>query len=567
MNRPQTLFTLALATTTLASTLVSVAAAQTIPGAAQPGRTRENIAPSAVAPTPATEVVAPSNLLAAPANAAEITFTLKSLNITGNSAFTDEELSALAKNMMGQKITLADIYTLANQITNFYRAHGFIISQAIVPPQEIAKGNVTIRVVEGFVDDIQFKTEGGSKLNQRQLNRAAAAIRASKPLNQAVLERQMLLLNDLGGVTARAVVEPSQNTIGAANLVIEVKRKKVSGSLQVDNHGSRYIGPVQYQARASVSGVAADYDQLDLLYATTSDFNEMRLGEVRHTIPIGSNGLKAMWRAEYSETAPGSTLKAFNVQGKDLTLEAGVSYPIIRGRQKNLEAFGTLAWESLQTKSLGSKISSEKVSVAKAGVNYDQIDSFHGRGLATASVSKGLGILGASSEGDPLLSRLNANPEFTKVNAEASREQFFTGLPFSVVTAVQAQYSPDSLIASQEFGIGGSTYGRGYDPSEITGDSGAAAKLEGRYTQNTTDNKWVKTWQPYAFYDVGFTVDNKTGTGVDARNSLASAGTGLRLALADDFALEGELAVPLSRRVAAQGDKGLRAFFTLSKAF
>lgn len=47
--------------------------------------------------------------------------------------------------------------------------------------------------------------------------------------------------------------------------------------------------------------------------------------------------------------------------------------------------------------------------------------------------------------------------------------------PYLAATA-QTSFG-QSLLSPKQFGVGGSQFGRGYDPSEITGDSGVAGKV------------------------------------------------------------------------------------------
>src|SRR5690606_39437280 len=97
------------------------------------------------------------------------------------------------------------------------------------------------------------------------------------------------------------------------------------------------------------------------------------------------------------------------------------------------------------------------------------------------SMTQGLGAFGATERGDPAKSRATASGEFTRVNVEASWLQaLYAGLHLQLGVAAQA--SPDSLLAAEEFGLGGTHFGRAFDPSEVTGDEGYAGKVELHYT-------------------------------------------------------------------------------------
>ena len=59
---------------------------------------------------------------------------------------------------------------------------------------------------------------------------------------------------------------------------------------------------------------------------------------------------------------------------------------------------------------------------------------------------------------------------------------------------------------------------------------------------------------------------NDFGDGL-ARDAISSAGVGLRLRLADTLSIGVEAAKPLFRDILAEGDRGIRLFFSLTAGF
>ncbi len=146
--------------------------------------------------------------------------------------------------------------------------------------------------------------------------------------------------------------------------------------------------------------------------------------------------------------------------------------------------------------------------------------------------------------------------------SSAARVQNITGA-FDIYTAITAQKSSHILLSGEEFGVGGHAFGSAYDSSEITGEDGAAARLELRY--NTAQDSLFL--QPYAFYDVGRVWDRDNAIVKDRKRSLSSAGVGLRFSLGDHFSGSFEAAQPLTREVATQRSEDPRYFFTLAAQF
>ncbi len=178
----------------------------------------------------------------------------------------------------------------------------------------------------------------------------------------------------------------------------------------------------------------------------------------------------------------------------------------------------------------------------------------------STEVSQGLDILAASGP-ESTTSRPGASAEFTKVTLDYSRYQKVWNNVAVLLTAT-GQKSSGTVLSSEEIGVGGERFGRAYDPSEISGKDGAAGRIELQYDGSLVDSL-LRQYQFYGFYDIGAVwADVPAG-----RQSLASAGFGVRGQF--EYGLFGylELAQPLTRPVSteAQGGGGNdpRFFFVL----
>ena len=121
------------------------------------------------------------------------------------------------------------------------------------------------------------------------------------------------------------------------------------------------------------------------------------------------------------------------------------------------------------------------------------------------------------------------------------------------------------MLTSENFSLGGPKFGRAYDYWEVSGQSGIAGTVEFRYGRNP-GLKWLNFYQLYAFYDAG-AVWNDTPSSGTQRDSLSSAGAGLRLTLFKKISLNYELAVPLSRIPSARTNRAPRHFFSFTAQF
>jgi len=110
--------------------------------------------------------------------------------------------------------------------------------------------------------------------------------------------------------------------------------------------------------------------------------------------------------------------------------------------------------------------------------------------------------------------------------------------------------------------VGGDEFGRGYDPSELAGDSGEAAKFELRYAGSWPSFR-LTALTAYGFYDWG-QVRRLDPIDELEREHASSAGAGVRFS-GEGGAWQGyvEFAAPLDHDVAAEGNRDARVFFGL----
>ena len=92
----------------------------------------------------------------APAGAEGITLTISRVVVTGATVYSEADFAPLYADMLGGEVTLAAVYDLARRITAKYGAAGYVLSRAVVPPQNFGQRGAVVRiqVVEGYVDKV-----------------------------------------------------------------------------------------------------------------------------------------------------------------------------------------------------------------------------------------------------------------------------------------------------------------------------------------------------------------------------------------------------------------------------
>ncbi len=493
-------------------------------------------------------------------------FTLKDIDFEGLNVFSEADLEALYADRIGSKLTLSELSAIVDSITTYYRNNGYILSRAILPAQRIgASGRVKIQIVEGGVNNVIL--EGDEVAKKSVIHKYVQRIRNAQPITSETLERYLLLMEDLPGVTARAVIAKAENPTSqgaVSDIIITITRDPFEAAFDFDNRGSRFLGQYQAAITLTANNVLGIDEQTQFRFINTPiQYEELRFGEIRHEQQLGDDGLTLVLSGSYTKTAPGSSIEALDIEGDNINLTAGLNYPIIRSRQSNWFVNGDFTTRNTETTTFDTLLNKDELKVFTLGTAYDFVDDGFAINRMEASVSQGVNF-DVNRDGNDARSRNNGETSFTKINARISRLQPVSG-PWTAFFAASGQYSADPLLAAEEFAIGGVEFGSAYDPAEIVGDSGLAARTEMQYNATPTD-PLLTSVQLYGFLDGGkvWNRDIVADSEVDAV-SLMSTGLGARFNISDSISGNFEGAMPLTKDVAANGADGSapRLFFSM----
>lgn len=502
----------------------AVAQSVTLPGAVQPGHER-TLPQTQTIPDVDFSVEAPHRS-AVPRAVDEIRFKVVGIRIEGAVSLPADSFRPLYQGLIGKEVSLGDIFDVADGIEKKYRAAGFLLVRAYVPPQHVNDGIFTIRIVEGFVDNTAV--EGGNDRTRELIKAYLDPIVHDKPLRSATIEHSLLLANSLPGVSATGVLSPSPNVPGAAHLVVSVTQPKISGTLSAMNRGSRFTGVWTTSGTASYRGIAGP-DELDAaLTLAPFDFHKQVAGQLRYLSAIGESGMVGTLLAAISHGAPGGSLGPAEIRTDSWALGPRLTYPLLRTRADTVTLDGGFTVQEAKVHILGIGLSHDKWRVADISLGYASRNLAGGTFNGTFDLAQGLPILGASPNHSPDLS-LAGRTNFTKAAWVARYARPIKG-PVSLALTTTGQYSFEPLVTGEQILFGGTQIGRGYEPGAITGDSGAGGSFELRYDTHLND-LYIKNLEPYTFVDLA-KVWNKSrppSAGIPLENySIASTGFGLR---------------------------------------
>lgn len=495
----------------------------------------------------------------------EVKFQLKKIVLTGNTVFTQAELTPLFSSFLYKNISLSDLQKITQQITLKYRNAGYVLSKAILPAQVIENGNVKIQIIEGYIANTSIEGDAGNA--QSLLERYGTKLKTYQPLNVKNLERFALLANDIPGMSAKTILHPAVDSFGPGSVTLNFipEFSKANGFISFDNRGTKYLGPNEFSLGGAINSLLRAGDQFGVQGLVSSELQELQYANVYTKQPLGSNGLVLSIGAGYNRSKPAYLLRPLEVEGQSKELTVDLQYPLVRSRKQSLFITTGFNWLNNKTdiNAFNANYFDDRIRSLRLGTNFYLNDKLAGANQFSLQLSKGLAILGASKANQSNLSRVVGDPEYTKLNFNVSRLQ---GLSehISAYAGAISQYAFTPLLTAEQFSYGGSQFGQAYDPSEIIGDKGVAAKLEFRY--DTEPGLFFLRHLQYAvFYDIGkiWNIKERSVTGFSQQESAASAGIGLRVNFTSYLYGTAAWVKPLTRDPSTELDRTPRIFVSL----
>lgn len=500
-----------------------------------------------------------------PSNSDEIRFQLNDVVISGGTAFSEEAMRALIENDLGSEVALTRVYELAGEIQGLYRDADYIFTRVVIPAQEIDGGVVRIEIIEAIITAVVIEEPDGEIGPVKELaeEMVAPIVNLRNPTG-SMLERTLLNVNEIPGITRATAIPQADpdDARGGLQLFVNVEREAVEAVLFADNRQTEGIG------RGLVGGTVT-FNSYSKWGDTTSisvfnsfdvqrdqqgtganatldgamDFDERNTIQVTHQRQLGLDGATVQAVGLYSRTRPGDELFDSGIEGEQFLVGLEASYPVLRTRQYELSgSIGAEFFESTTDISNGQlNVADDRLRVVYASLDGIRRDEF-GYTRANVSVRKGFDALNASDRNVDNRSRDDGEVDFTLIRADLDR-LFVINDDLSFLGRVGGQYSFDPLLASEEFSIGGLTYGRGFDPSIFVGDHGVGVSGELRYLKPLVIEGYPITLEAFGFAEYGV-IWNK-GDGAPQMAEIASLGGGLRLFFPENYALGFELAFPV----------------------
>lgn len=466
---------------------------------------------------------------------AGLTVTIKTFRFVGNTLMSAEQLAPAVAPYLNRPLGLPELHKAAAAVAAAYRQAGWVV-RAYLPQQEIQDGIISIQIVEAVFGGVVLDGGEPRRLSlSTALDMIESAQAKGENLNADGIDRALLLIDDLPGVTAAGKLRPGRNA-GETELALKLGDEPLLRvEAGVNNTGSRSTGSEQILANLDINSPLALGDQMkaNLVHTRGSDY--LRLGA---TAPLGSDG----WRVGINASTLSYRLVApefisLNGKGTSDTVGLEAAFPLIRSRLKNLYFNANADRKTFDNQANGAVTTRYKSSVVTLGLAGNLFDNFGGGGANSVSLSfidGNLNLDGSPNQAaDAATTR--AAGHYNKLRYTATRQQVITK-QLSLFAALSGQLAGKNLDSSEKFYLGGADGVRAYPSSEGGGSDGQMLNLELRW-------KLFKSILLTGFYDYGHVTVNRDNNfvGASTLNAYSLKGAGLALGWQWDSGLTANL--------------------------
>lgn len=457
---------------------------------------------------------------------------------------------------IGRNLSSDDLKALSRAVADVARQAGYPFASAWIEPQAMADGVLHVRLDAGALTAVRVIGHANA-LADRILTRALVT---GRPVRRMELERAILLVGDIPGVTVKESKYLRQDGFGI--LLVTIEEDRLSAYAQVDNRGSKEVGPIRTTVIGNARHLLTAGDEASLILANTPiEPSEFVFVRGRYTAPVDANGATLSLSASYGLANPGASLAPLDVTGETVDASVFYSKPIVRSREHSL-------WATVEIRGLRSDqtlrdfpLRSDSVATLTGAVNGTMRA---GAGILRGGlrVTDGLPLPGVSHEGDAMISRRDGDARFVVVSYAA---EWVAPLSRKVSLALgsEAQLASRPLLATFELGVGGPGFGHAYDYAERTGDNGVLGSGEIRFDLGHVAAPVVDRVELYASVDGGYVANLRGGTGGGALLSTAAGARVSRGRLSGML----EVALPLNRDRFDTGNRDPRVSFRLARVF
>tara|TARA_Y100001934_G_C12300795_1_gene749792 strand:- start:9 stop:1673 length:1665 start_codon:yes stop_codon:yes gene_type:complete len=401
---------------------------------------------------------------------------LKGIEFDGNTVFTDEELLALVKDRVGKKAGVEELEAIRKTVSQHYFDAQYVNSGAVIDEQDLSKGVLVVRIVEGRLDNINVLNEGwlrsgyvtsrihrevSDPLNLNDLKRGLEFVRRDERIRK--INTALVPGDELGQSHLDMIV--TENRVFDVGLGVSNRRPPSVGAEEAEVYfGTKNLTSLGDTLRGNYTISQEGMDEWDLGDAGNySLFYSLPLTRWDTTLELGYNQSDYVILEE-----PFNTL---DIESDTRMYSVALRQPIYRDLQHELSL--TLKGEHRRSDVL---VSGEPFSISPGSVNGqtrlsalrlspEYVYRSQERVIAARTTfSFGLDEL------DPILGP-GFDPEYFTWMSQASWVESVTDEDTLLVVKLFHQHTDDKVVSMEQFSLGGINTIRGYRENQLIRDN------------------------------------------------------------------------------------------------
>lgn len=484
---------------------------------------------------PTAPVPAPAPAMAAPA--ASPVFAIQGFRIEGDNPIGDIEAQRVLAPYVRADATLESLQQATAALEAALTAQGYGLHKVALPPQEVGR-IVRLSIVKFTIGQVAI--EGRQVYDEGNIRRTLPELQEGESPNFKTLAIQTAIANENPNKQVQvALRESDQPDRIDATITVREQRPWTFG-VGISNGGSKNTGEDRLTVTAGHTNLWNRDHQFVAAYTTSIDEPEdVRQFGLAYRIPLYAQG--GVVGASYTRSDVVGNFGDFTSTGAGHTF--GLNYTLYLPPEGGRRRYVTFGFEdkvfkagSINVSGIVSQVGEDRRS-APFIVGYtvrtesDTAVWAYNVDLAINTTAGSHNNLTAYQSEDPRID----TAAWKAVRGGASRAAAFgtSGWLWSARTLFQ--WSPDTLISGEQFGLGGLGSVRGTDIDRpLSGDSGISGTLE------ASTPELFPGLRAFGFADAGYIYNNRplndplatTGQGRLRNDHLASVGVGLRYAKA-----------------------------------
>lgn len=445
----------------------------------------------------------------------------------GNTLLSQVQLAAAVSQYINRPLTFADLQAACAAVADAYQQSGWLV-RAFLPQQELNAGVVRIQVVEAVFGGVRIESADPATTPRVSVERMRQVVEQAqppgKPISTRLVDRALLLLNELPGVSVSQGSLAEGRADRETDLQVKIaNRPLISGDVRVDNSGSRSTGRERLSANAALASPTSIGDLLgaNLLHTQGSDY-----GRLSYLLPLGAAG----WTAGVNGSVMhyrliGRDFEPLDASGSANTAGLEFNYPLYRSQQASVGLNLAAEHKAFDNSSGGAKTTHYGIDIATLSLNSSVSDTLGNGGRLGINLNASFGYLDLSDSPNRASDAATTKSagRFGKFRYVLNRQQNF-GESLFFLASYSGQLANRNLDSAEKFYLGGVSGVRAYPSSEGGGTDGQLLNLE-------LHARLPANLDLLGFYDWGAVRVNRDNdfAGAAALNRFSLKGAGLGL--------------------------------------